>query len=121
VAGTRAGIYFALTCGKSNFITGRRLTMELIKVSANSPTVAVAGSIAKTIREHQQAEVQAIGAAAIYQVMEALILANEYLQGDGIHVGFVPERALIMVETRRLSAVKFLIKILGRPNPSSAH
>jgi stage V sporulation protein S len=93
--------------------------MELIKVSAHSPIAGVAGAIAKTIREHQQAEVQAIGAAAVNQVMKALILANEYLQGDGIHVGFVPEWVPVMIQDRRASAIKFLIKILARPDLSS--
>ena len=83
--------------------------MEPIKVAADSPNPAVAGAFAKTIREHHQAEAYAIGAAPVYQVLKALILANEYLQGDGIHVGFVPERAHITIEDRRLSAIKFLI------------
>ena len=36
--------------------------MDLIKVSADSRTAAVAGAIAGVIREHKHAEVQAIGA-----------------------------------------------------------
>ena len=36
--------------------------MEMIKVSANSRTSAVAGAIAGVVREHHRAEVQAIGA-----------------------------------------------------------
>jgi stage V sporulation protein S len=95
--------------------------MELIKVSAHSPIPAVAGAIAKTIREHQQAEVQAIGAAAVTQVMKALILANEYLEGDGIHIGFVPEWAPVMIQDRQGNAIKFLIKILARPDLASDH
>jgi|WetSurMetagenome_2_1015567.scaffolds.fasta_scaffold554209_1 stage V sporulation protein S len=90
--------------------------MELMKVSADSSIPSVAGTIAKTIREHHQAEVQAIGAAAVYQVLKALIMANEYLQGDGIHVGFVPEWAAVMIENKRRDAIKFVIKILARPN-----
>jgi len=38
--------------------------MDLIKVSANSRTSAVAGAIAGVVREHKRAEVQAIGAGA---------------------------------------------------------
>ncbi len=95
--------------------------MELIKVSAHSPIPAVAGAIAKTIREHQQAEAQAIGAAASYQVMKALMLANEYLSEDGIRVGFVPEWAPVTIDDRRASAIKFVIMILARSDPSSDH
>ena len=39
--------------------------MDVIKVSANSRTSAVAGAIAGVIREHGHAEVQAIGAGAV--------------------------------------------------------
>ena len=35
--------------------------MEMIKVSANSRTAAVAGAIAGVSRDHKHAEVQAIG------------------------------------------------------------
>ena len=41
--------------------------MEMIKVSANSRTSAVAGAIAGVVREHKRAEVQAIGAGAVNQ------------------------------------------------------
>ena len=43
--------------------------MNMIKVSANSRTSAVAGAIAGVIREHKHAEVQAIGAGAVNQAM----------------------------------------------------
>ena len=49
--------------------------MDLIKVSANSRTSAVAGAIAGVVREHKQAEVQAIGAGAVNQAVKALVLA----------------------------------------------
>ena len=38
--------------------------MDMIKVSANSRTSAVAGAIAGVVSEHKRAEVQAIGAGA---------------------------------------------------------
>jgi hypothetical protein len=41
--------------------------MDMIKVSANSRTSAVAGAIAGVIRENKHAEVQAIGAGAVNQ------------------------------------------------------
>ena len=48
--------------------------MDVIKVKANSRTAAVAGAIAGVVREHQRAEVQAIGAGAINQSVKALFL-----------------------------------------------
>ena len=58
--------------------------MDMIKVSANSRTSAVAGAIAGVVREHKRAEVQAIGAGAVNQAVKALVLATGYLKGDGI-------------------------------------
>ena len=95
--------------------------MEPIKVAAESPIPVLAGAIANSIREQRQAEALAIGAAAVHQALKALILANEYLQTDGIRVGFVPEWTSVMIETSQRSAIKFLIEILARPNPSSVH
>src|SRR5688572_3466295 len=59
---------------KTLFIVSR-LTMDMIKVSANSRTAAVAGAIAGIVREHHRAEVQPIGAGAVNQAIKALILA----------------------------------------------
>ena len=60
--------------------------MDIIKVSANSRTSAVAGAIVGVIREHKHAEIQAIGAGAVNQAIKALIVATGYLKGDGIDV-----------------------------------
>ena len=60
--------------------------MDVIKVSANSRTSAVAGAIAGVIREHKRAEVQAIGAGAVNQAVKALVLATGYLKNDGIDI-----------------------------------
>ena len=65
--------------------------MDMIKVSANSRTSAVAGAIAGVIREFKHAEVQAIGAGAVNQAVKALVLATGYLKIDGIHVACVPD------------------------------
>jgi len=65
--------------------------MDIIKVSANSRTSAVAGAIAGVFREHGRAEVQAIGAGAVNQSVKALVLAISYLkERDNIDVACVP-------------------------------
>ena len=84
--------------------------MEMIKVSANSRTSAVAGAIAGVVREHHRAEVQAIGAGAVNQAMKALILATGYLRNDGIHVSCVPEFADVTIEDKVRTAIKLVIE-----------
>ena len=89
--------------------------MEMIKVSATSRTSAVAGAIAGVIREHHQAEVQAIGAGAVNQAVKALVLATGYLKNDGIHIACVPEFADVTIEDKVRTAIKLVIE----PTPDS--
>ena len=84
--------------------------MEMIKVSANSRTSAVAGAIAGVIREHKRADVQAIGAGAVNQAVKALILATGYLRIDGIEVCAVPEFVDVEIEDKVRTAVKLVVE-----------
>ncbi len=84
--------------------------MDMIKVSANSRTSAVAGAIAGVVREHHRAEVQAIGAGAINQAVKALVLATGYLKADGIFVSCVPEFADVTIEDKVRTAIKLVIE-----------
>ncbi|MCX6067858.1 MAG: stage V sporulation protein S [Chloroflexi bacterium] len=84
--------------------------MDVIKVSANSRTSAVAGAIAGVVRQHKRAEVQAIGAGAVNQAVKALVLATGYLKGDDIHVVCVPEFAEVDIEGNVRTAVKLVVE-----------
>ena len=84
--------------------------MDMIKVSANSRTSAVAGAIAGIVREHHRAEVQAIGAGAVNQAVKALVLATGYLKDDGIFVSCVPEFADVTIEDKVRTAIKLVIE-----------
>ncbi len=84
--------------------------MNMIKVSAMSRTSAVAGAIAGVVREHQRAEVQAIGAGAVNQAVKALALATSYLKQDGIQVSCVPEFAEVTIEDRVRTAIKLIVE-----------
>ena len=93
--------------------------MDMIKVSANSRTSAVAGAIAGVVREHHRAEVQAIGAGAVNQAMKALVLATGYLKNDGIYVTCVPEFADVTIEDKVRTAIKLVIEPTADSNFSS--
>ena len=94
--------------------------MEMIKVSANSRTSAVAGAIAGVVREHQRAVVQAIGAGAVNQAVKALVLATGYLKNDGIHVTCVPEFQEVTIEDKVRTAIKLIIEPSADSDFSSA-
>lgn len=85
--------------------------MDIIKVSANSRTSAVAGAIAGVIREHGRAEVQAIGAGAVNQSVKALVLAISYLQErDEISVVCTPEFVDVEIEDKIRTAIKLVVE-----------
>jgi stage V sporulation protein S len=83
--------------------------MDMIKVSANSRTSAVAGAIAGVFREHKRAEVQAIGAGAVNQAIKALVLATGYLAADGLEVVCVPEFVDVEIDDKVRTAIKLVI------------
>jgi len=84
--------------------------MEMIKVSANSRTSAVAGAIAGVVREHKRAEVQAIGAGAVNQSVKALVLAIGYLKNDGIDVVCIPEFADVTIDDKVRTAIRLVVE-----------
>ena len=85
--------------------------MDMIKVSANSRTSAVAGAIAGMIREHKRVEVQAIGAGAVNQAVKALVLATGYLNNDGIRIVCVPEFADVTIDDKVRTAIKLVVEV----------
>ena len=99
---------FPNTTTSSSIAAGRH-TMDMIKVSANSRTSAVAGAIAGVIRENKRAEVQAIGAGAVNQAVKALVLATGYLRNDGIEVVCVPEFVDVAIDEKVRTAIKLVV------------
>jgi stage V sporulation protein S len=84
--------------------------MDMIKVSANSRTSAVAGAIAGVVREHKRAEVQAIGAGAVNQAVKALVLAIGYLKNDGLDIVCMPEFADVTIDDKVRTAIKIIVE-----------
>lgn len=87
----------------------REAHVDVIKVSANSRTSAVAGAIAGVIREHKHAEVQAIGAGAVNQAIKALVLATGYLKDDGIEIACVPQFVDVEIDDKVRTAIKLVV------------
>ncbi|MCJ7625480.1 MAG: stage V sporulation protein S [Anaerolineaceae bacterium] len=84
--------------------------MDVIKVKAISRTAAVAGAIAGVMREHDHAEVQAIGAGAVNQAVKAIILAKRYLDEEGISIGAIPEFVDVEIDGKIRTAIKLVIE-----------
>jgi stage V sporulation protein S len=83
--------------------------MNIIKVSANSRTAAVAGAIAGIMREQHYVEVQSIGAGAINQAVKAVILAKGYLLNDNLDIVCVPEFVDVDIDGKVRTAIKLTV------------
>src|SRR5512145_28959 len=85
-------------------------TIDIIKVSARSRSTAVAGAIAGVVREHNRAEVQAIGAGAVNQAIKAVAIARGYLSDDAIDVIVIPYFTEVMIEDQERTAVRMVVE-----------
>ncbi len=84
--------------------------VDIIKVSARSRSTAVAGAIAGVTREHNRAEIQAIGAGAVNQAVKAMAIARGYLAEDGIDVVFVPYFTETIIDGQERTALRFVVE-----------
>jgi len=87
---------------------------ELIRVSAQSRSTAVAGAIAGVMREKGYAEVQAIGASAVNQAVKAIAIARGYLEQDEMDLTIVPSFTEVDIEGNERTAVR--MSIFKRPS-----
>ena len=81
-----------------------------IKVAATSRSTAVAGAIAGTMRDHGEAEVQAIGAGAVNQAAKALAIAHGYLLGDNIDLVCIPQFVELEIDGQERTGVRFRVE-----------
>jgi stage V sporulation protein S len=84
--------------------------VDIIKVSARSRSTAVAGAIAGVVREHNRAEVQAIGAGAVNQAIKAVAIARGYLSEDDIDVITIPFFTEVMIDDQERTAVRMVVE-----------
>jgi stage V sporulation protein S len=82
---------------------------DVIKVSANSRSTSVAGAIAGVIRQYHHAEVQAIGAGAVYQAVKAIAIARKYLSRE-VGIYSVPVFTDVMIDGQERTAIRFIIE-----------
>jgi stage V sporulation protein S len=90
----------------------------LIKVAAASRTTAVAGSIAKAMRERDRVIVQAIGAGAVNQAVKAIAIAQSYLEPDGLQVVCVPSFFEVSIDGQERTAIR--LEVERRQNSSGS-
>ena len=85
--------------------------VEVLKVSASSKPVAVAGAIAGVIRSHSRVEVQAIGAGAINQAIKAIAISRGYVAPGGIDIVCVPSFIDISIDGEERTGIRLLVEV----------
>lgn len=89
---------------------GGNLSMEVLKVSAQSKPNSVAGALAAVLREEGGAEVQAIGAGALNQAVKAVAIARGFVAPSGIDLICIPAFTDIEIEGQERTAMKLIVE-----------
>jgi len=84
--------------------------VDILKVSAKSKPNSVAGAIAGVIREHGNAEMQAIGAGALNQAIKAIAIARGFVSPGGIDLICIPAFTDIEINGEEKTAIKLIIE-----------
>ena len=84
--------------------------MEILKVSSKSSPNAVAGSLAMTIREHGNAEIQVVGAGALNQAIKAIAIARGFLAPSGINLVCIPAFTEVTIDGEQRTAIRLLVE-----------
>ena len=79
---------------------------NLFKVSTKSHTTAIAGAIAKSVREGKTVLLQTIGAGAVNQAVKAISIARSYLVDDHLDVVFVASFIDLEVDGNERTAIR---------------
>ncbi len=91
-------------------MTSERAPVEVLKVSATSKPVAVAGAIAGVIRSKGRVEVQAIGAGAINQAVKAIAISRGYVAPGGLDLVCIPAFIDISIDGEERTGIRLLVE-----------
>jgi len=83
--------------------------MEVLKVSSKSEPKSVAGAIAAILRNGEPVEINAIGAAAVNQVVKSIAVARGYVAPNGIDLVCVPAFSQLDVDGQEKTCIKFVV------------
>ena len=84
--------------------------MDVIRVATRSKPTAVAGAIAASVRQTNEASVQAIGPMAVNQAMKAIAVAGSYLAVEGMTIVCVPSFIEVPVDDGTRTAMRFHVE-----------
>jgi len=88
--------------------------VDILRVSSSSDPNKVAGALAGTIREHQEAEMQTVGAGALNQAVKALAISRGFLAPSGIDLICWPSFIDIEINGNERTAIRLSVRIRGQ-------
>jgi stage V sporulation protein S len=93
--------------------------MKTLKVAASSKATSLAGAIAWAIRQQEDVELVAIGAAAVNQATKAVAIARTYLALEGLDLYLIPGFATVETpnDDERTAVV---LQVVSRPTAALA-
>jgi stage V sporulation protein S len=89
--------------------------MDVLKVSAKSKPLSIAGALAGVIRENGSAEIQAIGAGAVNQAVKAVAIARGIVAPSGVELVCIPAFTDIQIDGEERTAIKLIVEPRRRP------
>jgi stage V sporulation protein S len=90
---------------------GAASAVEVLKVSATSKPVAVAGAIAGVVRQQSRVEVQAIGAGAINQAIKAIAISRGYVAPGGLDLVCIPSFIDISIDGEERTGIRLVVEV----------
>lgn len=84
--------------------------MKIIKLRPSYPTDQVAEHLVAYARREEDVKIQAIGPAAVYRALQALLLANQQLTDDGIRLAVRPHYVNLDKGDAELTAIELTIR-----------
>lgn len=85
--------------------------MDILRVSSSSDPNKVAGALAGTIREHNQAEIQTVGAGALNQAVKAIAISRGFLAPSGIDLVCWPSFIDIEINGNERTAIRLSVRV----------
>jgi len=85
--------------------------VEVLKVSATSQPVKVAGAIAGVVRTQHRVEIQAIGAGAINQAVKAIAISRGYVVAGGLDLVCIPSFIDISINGEERTGIRLMVEV----------
>lgn len=85
--------------------------VEVLKVSATSQPVKVAGAIAGVVRTEHRVEIQAIGAGAINQAVKAIAISRGYVAAGGLDLVCIPSFIDISIDGEDRTGIRLIVEV----------